>query len=283
MEFVSAIHDLKTENAKELCPVAVFDSGVGGISVLSELCRLMPCEDYLYFGDSKNAPYGTKSSEEVLALTDTAVNRMIGLGCKAVVLACNTATSAAAKYLRRQYEAVPIIGMEPEIKTPVITNHNRILIMATPMTLQLEKFNRLLGHYADRAELIVLPCPGLAELVEAGPAAAYRISHLLLSLLAPYRENPVDAVVLGCTHYPHIKAEISKALGYDVTFYDGGAGTAREVRRRLSDAGLLTKKTIEGRILIENSLGKDMIELSKMLFLEGLETYGASQITMNNE
>lgn len=248
-------------------PIAVFDSGVGGISVLSELCKLMPNEDYWYYGDSKNAPYGVKSTAEVIALTEAKVGMMVRTGAKAVVLACNTATSAAAEALRARYPRLPIIGMEPEIKTPVVKRHSRILVMATPMTLQLEKFNRLLDHYKDMAELIILPCPGLAELVEHRYESESDIRLLLGGLLKEYADNPVDAVVLGCTHYPHIKPQIQEALGYEVMFYDGGAGTAREVRRRLDDSGLLSQDGSEGMIFIENSLGTDAaVSLCRRLF-----------------
>lgn len=249
-------------------PVAVFDSGVGGISVLKELYSHLPNENYWYFGDSANSPYGTKSAEAVQELTSAHIGRMIDGGAKAVVLACNTATSAAAAMLREKYRDVPIIGIEPEVKTAALDEKNdRVLIMATPVTLQLEKFRRLMNLYSDKAEITVLPCPGLAELVEKGRGGEAEVRRYLKNILAAFREEPVDAVVLGCTHYPHIRPLIKEALGAEVRFYDGSAGTARELKRRLIEQDLLSPSDAPGEIRFENSHNtKRMIELSKELF-----------------
>lgn len=247
-------------------PVAVFDSGVGGISVLRQLCELLPGEDYWYYGDSANAPYGTKHEDLVRELTAKQIERMIALGAKAVVLACNTATSAAAPWLRERHPGVPIIGMEPEIKTPALAGHRRILVMATPMTLQLQKFRLLFERYKDQAEMILLPCPGLSELIERGPGCRDAIAKLLDKLLAPCRGLPVDAVVLGCTHYLHIKDVIREVLRNSIVFYDGAAGAARELRRRLDECGQLNDRSGQGEILIENSSDSpQMIELCRVL------------------
>ena len=158
----------KYENRQE-CPIGVFDSGVGGISVLRELVAQMPNENYIFFGDSKNAPYGTKTLEEVQKLTCADAEYLLSRGVKALVVACNTATSAAIRILREKYADMPVIGIEPALKPAVHAGgHPRVLVMATPMTLREEKFHALMQRFGSDAEILRLPCPGLVEYVEQG-------------------------------------------------------------------------------------------------------------------
>jgi glutamate racemase len=235
-------------------PVAVFDSGVGGISVLKELVRVLPHEDFLYFGDSANAPYGGKTQEQVCDLTIKHVARLIDRGSKAVVIACNTATSAAVEPLRRLYPDIPIVGMEPALKPAVFSgDHPRVLVMATTMTLRLDKFNRLLDKYQSYGEINLLPCPGLARRIEAGMLDGEEIESFLRELMKDYLENPVDTVVLGCTHYPFVRPVLRRILGDGVKIMDGSAGTARELKRRLKSADLLNDDTHPGSVTFENS------------------------------
>ena len=150
-------------------PVGVFDSGVGGISVLRELVKLMPNENYIYYGDSKNAPYGPKTVEEVRRLTVEHIDFLVERGAKAIVVACNTATSAAIDLLREKYPDMPVVGIEPALKPAVLSKQNaRVLVMATPMTIREEKFHHLMQEYEAQAEIYPLACPGLPEFVEAG-------------------------------------------------------------------------------------------------------------------
>ena len=150
-------------------PIAVFDSGVGGISVLREMVKIMPHEDFLYYGDSKNAPYGTKTKEEVRNLTIQHVQEFLDAGCKAVAVACNTATSAAVATLREMYPDLPLVGIEPALKPAALyKEHGKVLVMATPMTIREGKFQHLLDQYADTATVYQLPCAGLMEFVEGG-------------------------------------------------------------------------------------------------------------------
>jgi len=234
-------------------PVALFDSGVGGISVLGEMLRLMPGESYIYFGDSANAPYGSRSPEEVRALTEQHAAHLLELGAKAIVIACNTATGAAIAHLREKYPALPIIGMEPAIK-PAAEAHpgGRILVMATPVTLASEKFRRLMSLHAGEADIIPVPCRELARMVERGILSGDELDAYLAEVLAPHLHRPADAVVLGCTHYPFVRGAIARAAGTD-NIYDGGPGTARETRRRLAAAGLLNPAAGGGEITILNS------------------------------
>ena len=235
-------------------PVAVFDSGHGGISVLRELVRLMPREDFLYYGDSANAPYGTRPAREVQQLTCAAAEHLFSQGCKALVVACNTATSAAIDVLRRTYPRVPIVGIEPALKPAVLEHdHAHVLVMATEMTLREEKFRALMESYSDRAAIHCLPAPGIVECVERGEVGGPELEAYLRGILTPYCAIPVDAVVLGCTHFPFVRNAIARIMGPETAFYDGGPGTARETRRRLQEAGLETDRTQRGRVELDNS------------------------------
>lgn len=247
--------------------IGVFDSGVGGISVLRELVALMPQENYIYFGDSKNAPYGTKTLEEVQKLTMADAAYLREQGIKALVVACNTATSAAIDLLRETYQDIPVIGIEPALKPAVqMGEHPRVLVMATPMTLREEKFHHLMEQHRTEAEILSLPCPGLVEFVERGELDGAELEQFLKELFRVYRSDPVDGVVLGCTHYPLVKEMIQNALGENVKVFDGGAGTARETRRRLQEKNLLKPEKTKGNVKFENSLGTPgILELSRYL------------------
>lgn len=253
---------------KKNSPIAVFDSGVGGISVLRELVKILPNEDYIYYGDSKNAPYGMKDKETVKKLTIDAAEYLFAQGAKGLVVACNTATSAAVRTLRELYPDIPIVGIEPAVKPAATLKPNgRVLVMATPMTIREEKFQKLMARYADMAEIIPLPCPGLMDFVERGDLTSDDFRRYLEELLFAHRIHPVDAVVLGCTHYPFAKDRIKEVLGPDVLVFDGGEGTAREMRRRLAEADLLNQSEEKGKVDFQNSLGDEKkIELCKFLF-----------------
>lgn len=235
-------------------PIGVFDSGVGGISVLRELVKLMPEEKYLYFGDSANAPYGTKGLEQVRQLTMKNIGYLLERGVKSVVVACNTATSVAVADLRKKYPDLPLVGIEPAIK-PAVEQHpgGRIIVMATPMTLRQEKFCRLMGRWEAQAQIVPLPCPGLMEYVERDHLEGEDLRKYLTELFWSVDHKPMDAIVLGCTHYPFAKTAIRNVVGTEVKIYDGGLGTAREMKRRLQESGLLTENAEERQVIFENS------------------------------
>lgn len=247
-------------------PIGVLDSGVGGISVLRELVKLMPGEDYIYFGDSANAPYGTKAAQEVIDLTVKNTEYLLENGAKAIVIACNTATSVAAKLLRNRYPDMPIIGIEPALKPAVLAKeHSTVLVMATPMTLEQEKFNNLMHFYEEDARIIKVPCPGLVELIESGILDGEELSSYLEERFASYEKDTIDGVVLGCTHYPLIKDTVQRIFANSV-IYDGGYGTAKQTRKRLEECGLLSGRVSGGKVRFFNSKGtKEMLELSQRL------------------
>lgn len=248
-------------------PIGVFDSGLGGISVLRELVALMPQENYIFYGDSKHAPYGTKTLQEVQQLTCADAEHLVGQGVKALVVACNTATSAAIPILRKKYADIPVIGIEPALKPAVLAKeHPRVVVMATPMTLREEKFRKLMDKFKEQAQILPLPCPGLVEFVERGELTGALLEQFLTELFAEYKEQTIDCVVLGCTHYPFVREMIQKVLGNQVLIFDGGAGTARETQRRLRENGLLNPSQERGQIEIQNSLDtKEMEKLGNLL------------------
>ena len=232
-------------------PVGLLDSGLGGISVLGEALRQLPNEDYVYYGDTANAPYGDKTPEEVLGLVHQAVERLIELRCKAIVIACNTATSVSAGKLRQEL-ALPIIGMEPALKpASLLPGEGKILVMATRVTLALPKFQALMAQYGRDA--VPVPCPGLMECVERGELEGPQVTALLRQLRGPWLSQPVKAVVLGCTHYPFLRKAIAALFPEGTPLIDGNAGSVRQLRRRLEEEGLLSNRQEPGRVTFLSS------------------------------
>lgn len=247
-------------------PIGFFDSGVGGISVLKEAIKILPNENFVYYGDSKNAPYGTKTVDEVRRLSFQVSEFLMEKNIKALVVACNTATSAAIKDLRMKYTGIPVIGIEPALKPAVeVQKSGKVLIMATPVTLAEKKFNDLLRRYNGKAEIVPLPCPGLAELIEAGVLDGKELEEYLKKKLLPYIHSDIATIVLGCTHYPFIRNEIAK-IAIGVPIIDGSIGTVKQLKTKLTMLNLLNKSGQKGSIEILNSLEDErMIKLSQRL------------------
>lgn len=256
-------------NKKDM-PIGFLDSGVGGLSVMKEAIKIMPNENYIYFGDSKNAPYGIKPTKEIRDLTFNVVEFLIQKGIKGLVVACNTATSAAVSELRRVYPDIPLVGIEPAIKPAVkLKRPGKILIMATPMTIKQEKFKLLLNKYKEKAEIVPIPCAGLMEFIENGVLSGKELEDYLRERICIYDKDDISSIVLGCTHYPFVRDTIAKVVGDDVIIIDGGEGTAKEIKRRLEDKGLLTDRAEKGSITIYNSLEEQkVIDLSLRLISE---------------
>ena len=249
-------------------PIGFFDSGVGGLSVLREAVRLMPQEDYIFFGDSANAPYGTKTVEEIRRLSLSRAELLYSLGIKALVVACNTATSAAISILREVYTDIPVIGIEPALKPAVsIGSHPRVIVMATPLTVHGKKLHELLGRYAGEADVIPLSCPGLMEFVEDGNLDGPEVKAYLRNLLLPCTDQSVSAIVLGCTHYPFLKNTIQEIVGPQILILDGGAGTARQLRRKLQEENLLKSPGSSGKIEYRESMPQKLPLCRKLMSL----------------
>ena len=232
--------------------IAVFDSGVGGVSVLRELRALMPGERFYYFGDSINAPYGKKTTEQVRELPLAAGRKLlVAQDCKALVVACNTATAAAITDLREAYPDRIIVGIEPALKLACDRHPGGTVgIMATDVTLREKKLAALMERVKRDCTVLRVHAPGAVELVEAGKCETDEAVALMERLLGEYIGN-LDALVLGCTHYPFLKKAMGVVLGDRVELLDGGEGTARETRRRLLEAGLLWED--QGDLIVENS------------------------------
>ncbi len=244
-------------------PIGMFDSGVGGISVLREAVRLLPNERFVFYGDTKNAPYGTKPREEVLALSRQVVRELLGRGVKAIVIACNTATSAAAAALRAEYADLPIVAMEPALKPASLLHRDGVVLsLATPGTIAGEKYAHLYSLYGEG--VISVPCPGLMEFVERGQLSGPELTAYFQNLFAPYRDKHVEAVVLGCTHYSFLKKSIA-AFYPGVPLLDGNEGTVRQLRRRLEALNLLAPPDAKGGVELLSSGGEAPVERMKAL------------------
>ena len=217
-------------------PIGVFDSGYGGISVLAAAVSAMPEERFIYLGDNRHAPYGAHTEAEILQYSRACVRYLIASDCKAIVIACNTATSVAAETLRREI-AMPIIAMEPALKpASLLDGDGRVLVLATEVTLKLDKFQKLMSSYGKDA--VPIPAPKLVTAIEAGLWEGPEIRTLLAAYLAPHLDHPVKAVVLGCTHFVFLRQELRDYLPAHILLIDGNEGTARQIKNRLQEANL---------------------------------------------
>ena len=250
-----SITERSSQDVNAGMPIGVFDSGVGGISVLRALVKEMPNEDFIYIGDSANAPYGTRSKEEVCELTLRHAEVLRREGVKALVIACNTATSAAIATLRETYTDIPVIGIEPALKPAALIKPDPVvLVMATPATVSGEKFIRQLHRFENAAKIIPVGCPGLMEFVERGEIRSPAVKQLIKQLLEPYLTPLPDAIVLGCTHYPFLTDVIREVVGEGPAILDGGEGTARHTRHLLEEGGMLAGRQRPGRIDFQMTL-----------------------------
>ncbi len=224
------------ENSKK---IGIFDSGIGGVTVLKEILKILPNEDYIYYSDSKNNPYGDKSDEEIIDICDNIVKILLNKNCKVIVIACNTASAKVANFLRKKYEEVPFIAIEPAYKMVYdFAFSYETLVMATKGTIESEKF-QMLYHKYNNKKTILLPCIGLANIIEENDKE--KIMDYLKENLRKYA-GKVKNVVLGCTHYPIIQDEIKEVLG-DVTFFNGAPNLAKHLKEVLREKDLLEKNS----------------------------------------
>ncbi len=242
--------------------IGVFDSGIGGVTVLREMIKVLPEENYSYYSDSKNNPYGDKTTEEVQILCDKIVQNFIEKDCKAIVIACNTASSKAVEFLRRKYPEMIFVAIEPAYKMIHDYAYDKeTLVMATKGTIQSERFNVLLKKY-DNHKTFLLPCVGLADTIEQGNKQ--EMKECLQELLKDYK-GKVENVVLGCTHYPLVQEEIQEILG-PVQFFNGAFSLAKRLKNVLAEKQLLNHG--EGQIEFKDSQG---LEEKQIRFFELLK------------
>ena len=252
-------------------PIGIMDSGLGGLSVLREAVRLMPQENFIYYGDSANTPYGTRAVEEIRELTENCVRYLIGRGVKEIIIACNTATSAAAAYLREKYADIPIIGIEPAMK-PAVMKHpgGNILITGTEVTLREQKFRDQLKIYEKQANINLQPLGKIVGFVEQGKADSPELEEYLWETLSPWAERGLDALVLGCTHFPFVKEQIRRIVGPRTEILDGAEGTVREAMRQLMKREWLCVAARKGSVEICQS-GSDEAWILRAKQMQGCE------------
>lgn len=236
--------------------IGIFDSGIGGVTVLKEIIKILPNENYLYYSDSKNNPYGDKTEEEIANRCEEILKVLLGKNCKVIVIACNTASSITANVLREKHKNIPIIAIEPAYKMVHDYSFDKeTIVMATKGTIESEKFN-LLYHKYDNHKTILLECIGLADLIEEGNKK--KIEKYLEENIGRYR-GKVENVVLGCTHYPLIQKEIVQVLGDKVKFFNGANRLAIHLKEVLEKNKLLSKNKEKGKIeFIDSSLREDI-------------------------
>ncbi len=221
-------------------PIGIYDSGMGGLTVWREVRRALPAESLVYLGDGKYCPYGSRPQAEVERLADAAVARLVGLGCKLVVVACNTATAAAIDFLRRKYADLPIVGMEPAVKPACLTTRSRVVgVLATERSLEGELFRRTAARYGHDIEVVAAAGRGFVELVEENreqsPEAVACVGEAIRGMLA----RGADRILLGCTHYPFLLDALRRAAeGHAVEFVDPSPAVARRVVELLDRYGL---------------------------------------------
>ncbi len=222
-------------------PVGVFDSGVGGLSVLREIRRRLPHESLLYLADSAHVPYGEKSPEYIRERCRIIAAFFVEQGAKALVLACNTATAAGVTELRELYPDLPIIGMEPAVKPAAAATRSGVVgVLATTGTLKSARFAALLDRFAGDVRVITQPCPGLVERIEAGDLASANTRAMLEGWVGPLLAQGCDTLILGCTHYPFIRPLLAQLLPGDVRLIDTGAAVARHLHELLAERHLLS-------------------------------------------
>lgn len=223
-------------------PVGVFDSGVGGLSVLAEIRQLLPSESLLYVADSGHVPYGEKSPEYIQQRCRELAHFLLGQGAKALVLACNTATVAGVAELRALYPSLPMVGMEPAVKpAAAATRSGCVGVLATTGTLKSAKFAALLDRFASDVRVITQPCPGLVEQIEAGDLNGPVTRALLQRYVEPLLAEGCDTLILGCTHYPFLKPLLRELVPEQVSLIDTGAAVAKQLQRLLTARELLAR------------------------------------------
>lgn len=252
-------------------PIGVFDSGVGGLSVLRHIRAQLPSEHLLYFADSLHAPYGVRAQTYIVERARTITQFLLSQGAKAIVVACNTATAAAIKTLRQEFD-IPIIGMEPAVKPAAAATRSGVVgVLATTGTLKSAQFAALLESYGRHIQVVTQACVGLVECIERGELQSESTRALVAGYVEPLLESGADTIVLGCTHYPFVKTVIAELAGPDVVLIDTGAAVARHLQRRLQESGLLNMQQSSGSAKCwTNSPEKEAAQLVQLLFEENV-------------
>jgi glutamate racemase len=230
-------------------PIGIFDSGIGGISVLSAIREQMPNESVIYFGDQGHIPYGPRPMEQIRNFSGAITDFLLGKGAKIVVVACNTASAAALKYVRETFPDVPFVGMEPAVKPAAEHTHTgKVGVLATPATFQGALYASVVERFANGVELFQNTCPGLVQQVERGNLDGEETRRILEDAVLPMLEKKIDTVVLGCTHYPFVIPLIQQIVGDDVRVIDPAPAVAKQTGRLLEAKGLRNTSGSKGEV-----------------------------------
>jgi glutamate racemase len=228
--------------------IGIFDSGIGGLTVANAIFDLLPNEELLYFGDTAHIPYGTKSAETIRQYCLDITDYLLQQDCKAIVVACNTASAAALESLRQAWPNVPIIGMEPAVKPAVkASKSGKIGVLATAGTFDSERYENLVERFAEGKSVFENPCLGLVEKIEAGMQSHPETIALLSEVLQPMLDEGVDTFVLGCTHYPIVRAQIQSVAGPEAHIINPAPAVAKQLKKRLEKLDLLRQIPFEGK------------------------------------
>ncbi len=228
--------------------IGLFDSGVGGLSIMKEIRELLPGEDLIYFADSRYCPYGERTADFIKERSVAIVKYLLSRGCKLIVVACNTASGVSLSELRRLFPEIPFVGVEPAVKQAALyTKKQRVGVLATVLTLAGDRFNSLVERFAGGLTVVTQPCPRLVEAVEAGKTTGVEVENLLRQYLAPLLAHDVDVIVLGCTHYPFLRPLLEKMLDPGIMVLDTGKPVARQTKRLLKERGLLSRRGEGGK------------------------------------
>lgn len=254
--------------------IGIFDSGVGGLSVLLEAEKILPKESFVYFADQANAPFGAKSKKELEQISKNALSFLLKKDVKAVIIACNTATVYAIDYLRLRF-SLPIIGTVPVIKTIAQkTKTGKIAVFSTPATAKSAYLSNLIKKYANGLQVKIVGGTGLEEMIENGNISGPKIEFALLKFLGPLIKENVDAVALGCTHYPFVKPKIEELFGKRITVFDSGGAIARRTKKVLENEDLLslggrksiyftTGDLVKFRTIAQKLLGRKLAQIER--------------------
>ena len=253
--------------------IGVFDSGIGGVSVLRAIRELLPKENLIYFGDNANLPYGEKTLDEIRGFSEHVTDFLLEKKCKVIVIACNTASAAALKHLREIHPQIIFVGMEPAIKPAAEQTKSGVVgVIATTATFQGELFASVVERFAQNVKVLNQPCPGLVQQIEAGELDSPKTEMMLRSWLEPMIEKGIDTLVLACTHYPFVMPLIKKILGEKVRVIDPAPAVAKQVKRVLEEKKILNNNERQDSAAVEYYTSGVAADFAKTLFVLTGET-----------
>ncbi len=260
--------------------IGIFDSGIGGMTLLHQAMLMMPREKFIFYADTDHVPYGTKSREQVISYVDAVIRFMEEQDCKAVVIACNTATAVAAEQMRAKYADLPIIGIEPAVKPAVEeSDGKRVMVVATPLTVHEKKLQNLVERVDDAHLVDLLELPRLVEFAERGEFVSDEVTRYLKNKLSAYPLEKYGELVLGCTHFNFFKDTFQKLMPSGTHMIDGSQGTVRQLMRILEAKGALADK--EGTMCRDWERNKN--DICVRYFVSGREILDADRLNLFND